>query len=191
MLRYINNTIEKFVKIKTRVQKNVRVCIWVFVTYFYLYTSSGNYKTKGEMEMSKVLEEENVKTTAIQDERELLDQLLKPEVQKSLTTLVELLPQLTELVTVLAKSTETVKSLVNDERMREDTIEVVNDFVNPVKKSVRKVAANVIEAKDRAEESQEVIGIFGLLKMMKDPQVQKLFRFLNAYLQVSAENDKK
>ncbi|NCU16528.1 DUF1641 domain-containing protein [Pallidibacillus pasinlerensis] len=143
--------------------------------------------------MSKVLEEENVQTqtTGIQDERELLDQLLKPEVQKSLTTLVALLPQLTELVTTLAKSTETVKSLVTDERLQQDTIGAMKEFVGPVTNSVKQVAANVIEAKDRAEESQEVIGIFGLLKMLKDPQAQKLFRFLNAYLQVSAENAKK
>ena len=143
--------------------------------------------------MSKVLEEENVQTqtTGIQDERELLDQLLKPEVQKSLTTLVALLPQLTELVTTLAKSTETVKSLVTDERLQQDTIGAMKEFVGPVTNSVKQVAANVIEAKDRAEESQEGIGIYGLLKMLKDPQAQKLFRFLNAYLQVSAENAKK
>lgn len=144
--------------------------------------------------MSKVLEEENVQTTDVQsvkDERELLEQLLKPEVQKSLTTLVELLPQLTDLVTTLAKSTETVKSLVTDERLQQDTVGAMKEFVGPVTNTVKQVAANVIEAKDRAEESQEVIGIFGSLKMLKDPQAQKLFRFLNAYLQVSAENAKK
>ncbi|MCU9595331.1 DUF1641 domain-containing protein [Caldibacillus thermolactis] len=144
--------------------------------------------------MSKVLEEENVQTTDVQsvkDERELLEQLLKPEVQKSITTLVELLPQLTDLVTTLAKSTETVKSLVTDERLQQDTVGAMKEFVGPVTNTVKQVAANVIEAKDRAEESQEVIGIFGLLKMLKDPQAQKLFRFLNAYLQVSAENAKK
>jgi uncharacterized protein YjgD (DUF1641 family) len=149
---------------------------------------------KGESEMSKVLEEENVQTTDVQsvkDERELLEQLLKPEVQKSITTLVELLPQLTDLVTTLAKSTETVKSLVTDERLQQDTVGAMKEFVGPVTNTVKQVAANVIEAKDRAEESQEVIGIFGLLKMLKDPQAQKLFRFLNAYLQVSAENAKK
>ena len=140
------------------------------------------------------MEEENVQTTDVQsvkDERELLEQLLKPEVQKSLTTLVELLPQLTDLVTTLAKSTETVKSLVTDERLQQDTVGAMKEFVGPVTNTVKQVAANVIEAKDRAEESQEVIGIFGLLKMLKDPQAQKLFRFLNAYLQVSAENAKK
>ena len=54
---------------------------------------------------------------------------------------------------------------------------------------MKAIAANAIEAKDRAEESTEVIGLFGLLKMLKDPQAQKLFRFVNAYLEVAGEND--
>ncbi|MBW4840419.1 MAG: DUF1641 domain-containing protein, partial [Paenibacillaceae bacterium] len=39
-------------------------------------------------------------------------------------------------------------------------------------------------------DSQEVIGVFGLMKMLKDPQTQKLLRFVNAYLQVSGERDR-
>ncbi|MNI73893.1 hypothetical protein D3C73_1299370 [compost metagenome] len=49
------------------------------------------------------------------------------------------------------------------------------------------MAATVIEAKDRAEQSTESISLFGMMKMVKDPQVQKMLRFLNAYLQVSGE----
>lgn len=141
--------------------------------------------------MSKVLEEENVQKSLPQGERELLDQLLNPEVQQSLTTLVEQLPKLTELVTFLTKNLEIIKSLATDEVTKADTVGAIKELAEPVLESAKKLAANVIEAKDRAEESQEVIGIFGLLKLMKDPQTQKLFRFLNAYLQVTAEHDKK
>lgn len=141
--------------------------------------------------MSKVLEEENVQKSLPQGERELLDQLLNPEVQQSLTTLVEQLPKLTELVTFLTKNLEIIKSLATDEVTKADTVGAIKELAEPVLESAKKLVANVIEAKDRAEESQEVIGIFGLLKLMKDPQTQKLFRFLNAYLQVTAEHDKK
>lgn len=34
------------------------------------------------------------------------------------------------------------------------------------------------------------IGLFGLLRMLKDPQVQKLFRFAQAYLEVTGEKQK-
>jgi uncharacterized protein YjgD (DUF1641 family) len=54
---------------------------------------------------------------------------------------------------------------------------------------VKGLAANAIEAKDRAEENNDVIGLFGLLRMMKDPQAQKLFRFASAFLEISAERN--
>lgn len=60
--------------------------------------------------MSNVMEDGNMEKTLAQGERDLLDQLLKPEVQQSLTVLVEQLPKLTELITELTKNLEVVKS---------------------------------------------------------------------------------
>ncbi|AWI11804.1 DUF1641 domain-containing protein [Caldifermentibacillus hisashii] len=141
--------------------------------------------------MSNVMEDGNMEKTLPQGERDLLDQLLKPEVQQSLTVLVEQLPKLTELITVLTKNLEVVKSLVTDEVLKEDTVGAIKEVAEPVIHSAKHLAANVIEAKDRAEESQEVIGIFGLLKLLKDPQAQKMLRFLNAFLKVAAEKEHK
>jgi uncharacterized protein YjgD (DUF1641 family) len=125
------------------------------------------------------------------EQLDVLDQLLKPEVQESLTTLVEQLPKLTELVNVLTKSYDFAQSVATDEVLKSDTIGAITEIVEPIKDTVKSVAATAIEAKDRAEESNEVIGLFGLLKMIKDPQAQKLFRFINAYLEVSAERSVK
>ncbi|KIO62328.1 hypothetical protein B4064_3018 [Caldibacillus thermoamylovorans] len=141
--------------------------------------------------MSNVMEDGNMEKTLPQGERDFLDQLLKPEVQQSLTVLVEQLPKLTELITVLTKNLEVVKSLVTDEVLKEDTVGAIKEVAEPVIHSAKHLAANVIEAKDRAEESQEVIGIFGLLKLLKDPQAQKMLRFLNAFLKVAAEKEHK
>ncbi|MBT2654650.1 DUF1641 domain-containing protein [Bacillus sp. ISL-18] len=134
------------------------------------------------MEKSKELKAEQL---------DVLDQLLKPEVQESLTTLVEQLPKLTELVNVLTKSYDFAQSVATDEVLKNDTIGAITEIVEPIKDTVKSVAATVIEAKDRAEDSNEVIGLFGLLKMIKDPQAQKLFRFVNAYLEVSGERSAK
>mgnify|MGYP001133960251 CR=1 FL=1 len=125
------------------------------------------------------------------EQLDVLDQLLKPEVQESLTALVEQLPKLTELVNVLTKSYDFAQSVATDEVLKNDTIGAITEIVEPIKDTVKNVAATAIEAKDRAEESNEVIGLFGLLKMIKDPQAQKLFRFINAYLEVSAERSAK
>ncbi|MEH7547534.1 DUF1641 domain-containing protein [Neobacillus vireti] len=125
------------------------------------------------------------------EQLDVLDQLLKPEVQESLTALVEQLPKLTELVNILTKSYDFAQSVATDEVLKNDTIGAITEIVEPIKDTVKSVAATAIEAKDRAEESNEVIGLFGLLKMIKDPQAQKLFRFINAYLEVSAERSAK
>lgn len=124
-----------------------------------------------------------------QEQQDLLDQLLKPEVQDSLTNLVEQLPKLTELVNVLTKSYDMAQSLATDEVLKNDTVGAITEIAEPVVATVKNVAATAIEAKDRAQESHDVIGLFGLLKMLKDPQAQKLFRFVQAYLEVSSEKD--
>ncbi|GIP51452.1 MULTISPECIES: DUF1641 domain-containing protein [Paenibacillus] len=122
--------------------------------------------------------------------RDIVDQLLKPEVQESLTVLVQQLPKLTELVNLMTKSYDFAKTVATDETLKSDTIGAITEIAGPVKDKVKNLAATVIEAKDRADESQEVIGLFGLLKMLKDPEAQKLFRFVNAYLQVAGEKSK-
>jgi uncharacterized protein YjgD (DUF1641 family) len=121
---------------------------------------------------------------------ELLDQLSKPEVQASLTALIEQLPKLTEVVNALTNAYDLTKSLATDEVLKSDTFGAINELVEPVKGAVQNIAATAIEAKDRAEESNEVIGLFGLLKMLKDPQAQKLFRFMRAYLEISSEKNR-
>ncbi|OEC01082.1 hypothetical protein GY31_16755 [Lysinibacillus sphaericus] len=129
--------------------------------------------------------------TVSQEQLDVLDQLLKPEVQESLTTLVEQLPKLTEMMTLLTKSYEFAQAVATDDVLKSDTVGAVTEMAGPVVGSAKQLAATAIEAKDRASESQEVIGLFGLVKMIKDPQVQNVFRFVNAFLQVNAERKSK
>lgn len=129
--------------------------------------------------------------TVSQEQLDVLDQLLKPEVQESLTTLVEQLPKLTEMMTLLTKSYEFAQSVATDDVLKNDTVSAVTEIAGPVVGSAKSLAATAIEAKDRAAESQESIGLFGLMKMLKDPQVQGAFRFVNAFLQVNAERNSK
>lgn len=119
--------------------------------------------------------------------QDLLDQLLKPEVQESLTILVEQLPKLTEVVTLLTKSYDLATQVANDEVLKNDTVNAVKEMAEPAIGCVKNLAATAIEAKDRADASNEVIGLFGLLKLLKDPEAQKIFRFATAFLELSAE----
>ena len=131
------------------------------------------------------------KVAVSQEQLEVLDQLLKPEVQESLTTLVEQLPKLTEMVNLLTKTYEFANKVATDETLKNDTVSAVTEMAAPVVSGAKAIGRNVLEAKDRAGESNETIGVFGLMKMLKDPQVQGVLRFANAFLQVSAEQKAK
>ena len=142
--------------------------------------------------MTNQVEEGVLKNTepATQGEKDVLEQLLKPEVQESISALVEQLPKLTEMVTQLTALYETVNSLLTDELLKSETAKATRDILGPVVDSLKAVTKNAMEAKERAEARDEVIGLFGLLKLLKDPQTQKALRFLSAYLEVCNEADK-
>lgn len=145
-------------------------------------------KSKGEWVMSEELVNQvQVESTLSQEKQDLLDQLLKPEVQESVTYLVEQLPKLTEVVGLLTKAYDFAQLVATDDILKNDTVSAIKEMSDPVVGSVKSLAATAIEAKDRADESNESIGLFGVLKMLKDPEVQKLLRFANAFLEVSAE----
>ncbi|MBB5148416.1 DUF1641 domain-containing protein [Ureibacillus thermosphaericus] len=128
-----------------------------------------------------------VQESALKEKQDLLDQLLKPEVQESLTYLVEQLPKLAEVVGLLTKAYDFAQQVATDEVLKSDTVNAIKEVSEPVVSTVKSLAQTAIEAKERADESKEAIGLFGVLKLLKDPEVQKLLRFANAFLEVSAE----
>lgn len=72
-------------------------------------------------------EQETVQISASQGQLDVLDQLLKPEVQESLTTLVEQLPKLTELVNILTKSYDFAQTVATDEVLKSDTVGAITE----------------------------------------------------------------
>ena len=126
-----------------------------------------------------------------QEQQDLLNQLLKPEVQASLTVIVEHLPKLAEMTQLLTSSYDFVKALSTDETLKQDTVAAVSEMAMPVVDTVKSIAQKAIEAKDLAEKSNKTIGIFGLLAMLKDPQVQAVLRFADSFLQVSEKHKSK
>lgn len=141
--------------------------------------------------MSDTMKQQSeAQSSSVASQEELLKQLSKPEVQESLVTLLNQLPQLTEVVTALNKSYEFAQSVATDKVLVNDFANTAKEFAEPVTKTAKHIAVNAMEAKERAEQSKEVISVFGLMKMLKDPQIQKVLRFASAYLQVSNERSK-
>ncbi|MBP1157642.1 MULTISPECIES: DUF1641 domain-containing protein [unclassified Paenibacillus] len=118
---------------------------------------------------------------------DVLDQLLKPEVQESLTVLVDQLPKLTEMMTLLTKTYDLAQKVATDRVLIQDMVGGIQEVVKPLEEKVKGYASAAIEANDRAEQSDATIGVFGMLKLLKDPELQKMLRFAQAYLDIMNE----
>ncbi|RUS49047.1 DUF1641 domain-containing protein [Cohnella sp. AR92] len=118
---------------------------------------------------------------------DVLDQLIKPEIQDSLNVLVENLPKLAEMVTFLTKAYDFAQNVATDKVLINDFAHGIGEFVKPVVDKTKNIAAAAIEAGDRAQTETATIGLFGLLKMLKDPQLQKTLRFAQAFLTALGE----
>lgn len=125
--------------------------------------------------------------TMTPQQTDVLDQLMKPEIQQSLTVLVENLPKLAEMTTVLTKTYDLVQTVANDRVLIDDLKGGMEEFVKPIQDKAKGIAQAAIEANDRSQAETTTVGLFGLLKMLKDPQVQKTLRFAQAFLEISAE----
>lgn len=129
--------------------------------------------------------------TAAASKLDVLEQLTKPEIQQALTVLIDHLPKLAEMATHLTKAYDFAQVALNDRVLIDDLKGGVEEFVKPVQEKAKHLAAAAIEANERAQSSTAQIGIFGLLNLLKDPQVQHALRFSQAFLDVTAEQKKK
>lgn len=143
------------------------------------------------------------------------DVLLNPNVQTSLNTVLEKMPQLAELMDALTKSEETIQSFITliDElptltklvhlvsrvyQAGEDVVtdgstldgasKLIQGYTEPVVKTVKQGYQAYEVAKERAADDQTRYTVFSLLKMLKDPNVQKALRFSQAMLDALGES---
>lgn len=140
------------------------------------------------MSQTSTVQEISVPIVAEPKSLDVLDQLLKPEVQESLTILVDNLPKLAEMVNMLTKAYDFAQNVATDKVLINDFAQGIGEFVKPVQEKAKNIASAAIEAGERSQaDVSTTIGLFGMLKMLKDPEVQKTLRFAQAFLNVLAE----
>jgi uncharacterized protein YjgD (DUF1641 family) len=115
---------------------------------------------------------------------DILNQLVKPEVQEALTALIDQLPKLAEMTTLLTNTYDLARKAAGDRVLVQDTLGAVKEIVKPIEAKVKHYASAAIEARERAEQDAHTIGLFGLMGLLKDPELQRMLRFGQAYLDV-------
>ncbi len=118
---------------------------------------------------------------------DVMSQLLKPESQEALASLALQLPKLVELTNVLTKTYDLASQVAGDRVLVQDMVQGVLEMVKPIEEKVKGVATAVMEANERAERSEEEYGMFDVLRMLKEPELQHMLRFAQAYLEVTRE----
>ncbi len=140
--------------------------------------------------MSQVSSEQEVAVSVADQKQSLdiLDQLMNPEVQQSLTVLVDNLPKLAEMVALMTKAYDFAQNVATDKVLINDFAHGIGEFVKPVQEKAKGIAQAAIEAGERSQEAAgTTVGLFAILKMLKDPEVQKTLRFAQSFLSVLAE----
>ncbi|MBN6189356.1 DUF1641 domain-containing protein [Aneurinibacillus sp. BA2021] len=112
---------------------------------------------------------------------------LSKENLEALAVLIESLPRLAKMVTLLDKVCTTVEPLVTDKNSLSYLFDTAKVVTAPVTDRVEEGVSIVKEAQARAERNRDTISIFGLMKMLKDPAVQKGLKFTQALLDILSE----
>ncbi|TXK84414.1 DUF1641 domain-containing protein, partial [Paenibacillus sp. N3.4] len=90
--------------------------------------------------------------------------------------------------TLMTKAYDFAQGVATDKVLINDFAHGIGEFVKPVQEKAKGIAAAAIEASERSQtEAGSTVGLFAMLKMLKDPEVQKTLRFAQAFLNVLAE----
>ncbi|MGM0896460.1 MAG: hypothetical protein ACQEV0_01095 [Bacillota bacterium] len=120
-------------------------------------------------------------------ENKLAIQQLDMETLASLMALLEKLPSLIAAINKVEESLAFVAAISQDRESVDYLADQASAYAAPVIEEGRKGLAFINDVKNKAEQDQKRYSIFSLFKWLKDPAVQKGFRYINATLETLNE----
>lgn len=120
-------------------------------------------------------------------ESKLAIQQLDTETLASLISLLEKLPSLIAAINKVEESLAFVTAISQDSESIDYLTEQASGYAVPVMEEGRKGLAFIAAVKNKAEQDQKRYTIFSIFKWLKDPAVQKGFRYINATLETLNE----
>lgn len=104
----------------------------------------------------------------------------REDVQAALTELLQQLPKLAVLTSLLGKGVDVAKEVLTDGDLMGGVEELVTGKLQPYQTKVSQLTSMLHTAKVRAEGMTNQIGIFGVMGMLKDPNVQFCLHYVQA-----------
>lgn len=106
---------------------------------------------------------------------------------ESAVILLDKLPKVTKYVQVMEQLFDTVEAVATDKQSLEYLVNGVREIIEPWRSRARDGVSLFQEAQQRAAHDTTFISIFSLLKLLKDPSMQKGIRLFKAFLQIVDE----
>ncbi|MBT2582618.1 hypothetical protein [Planococcus sp. ISL-109] len=120
-------------------------------------------------------------------ESKLAIQQLDMETLAALLALLEKLPSLIAAINKVEESLAFVTAISQDSESLDYLTEQANAYAAPVMEEGRKGLTFIAAVKNKAEQDHQRYSIFSIFKWLKDPAVQKGFRYINATLETLNE----
>lgn len=124
-------------------------------------------------------------------ENKLAIHQLDMETLSSLLVLMEKLPSLIASINKIEEALTFVTAISQDSSSIDYLTEQINTYAEPVLAEGKRGMSFIAAVKKKAERDQKKYSIFSVFRWLKDPAVQKGFRYINATLETINENSKK
>ncbi|MFX4302498.1 hypothetical protein ACOJUR_09615 [Alicyclobacillus tolerans] len=114
---------------------------------------------------------------------------LNRDTLESAFILLDKLPKLAKYVQQMELAIDIVESFVTDKQSIEYLTNGINDIVEPWRSKIQDGVSIVKEAQQRAAKDQSTLSVFSLMKLVKDPTMQKGLHIIKEILTVIGERN--
>lgn len=114
---------------------------------------------------------------------------LNRETLESAVILLDKLPKIAKYVQMMEQLFDTVESVATDKQSLEYLVNGAKEMVEPWNSKIRDGLSVVQEAQKRAAKDHSSMTLFSLLKLIKDPSMQKGLHLVKAFLTILEERD--
>lgn len=111
------------------------------------------------------------------------------ETLESAVLLLDKLPKIAKYVQVMVRVCDMAEAMAADKQSVEYLVNGAKQMVEPWNLKVREGLSIVQEAKKRASNDTSSVTVFSLLKLLKDPSVQKGLHLIKAFLAILEERE--
>lgn len=118
---------------------------------------------------------------------DIADLLLDPAIQESLITVLKEMPKLASLLRTFGDFYDLFKSIMSDPSAIDTILVPLGNKIEPLQEKIANARELYQEAKQRSENEETRVSLFALLRLLKDPTVQKNLRLVQAMLTLISE----